>query len=133
VARHINEKHPNSSNFDGNDFSKDFMDNVTFNGSSLKGAIFSNGCDYSDIEFHCCNMTGAKIEGACFEGKLSFKCSILDQANFKGAKHDGKLIPNQKIIAEARSLKGATLPDGSKYEATEPSKTNNCAKDCLHE
>lgn len=99
--------------FDRSDLSTCHLSNITFKSIPLRYTSFEGGVLYFNVTFLSCDMTGANLSGASFEDGVSFTDSTLDGANLLGASHDGELIPCEKLVAEARSLKGAIMPNGS--------------------
>jgi uncharacterized protein YjbI with pentapeptide repeats len=78
------------------DLSKAFLCGINLCGAGLSGANFSGA-----------NLTDANLSGA-----------FLDGANFSGATLIGAKLSGTKVdleqLKQAKSLKGATMPDGSK-------------------
>ncbi len=97
-------------------FTKDQLSGVRFIGTTLVGARFDGGTNYFDVTFEHCNMIGAVLDNAAFSGTLSFKGSNLTNASLRNATHKGVLIP-KSLLAEASSLSGTILPDGTIHHA----------------
>jgi uncharacterized protein YjbI with pentapeptide repeats len=74
-----------------------------FHGADLRGAILYE-----------VNLAGANLSGANLSG-VDLKRACLDKANLSGADLGGDIITDEQL-AQASSLKGATLPDGSMHE-----------------
>jgi hypothetical protein len=69
------------------------------------------GADLREVDLYNANLSGATLEGANLEG------ANLYEVNFSGADLEGATLVGAKIIpeqlAQARSLKGAIMPDGT--------------------
>ncbi len=60
------------------------------------------------------NLSGANLEGANLE-QTDLTDANLQQANLKAANLHGARVSNEQL-AQARSLEGATMPDGTKHD-----------------
>ena len=70
----------------------------------MRGVILSDAnLSYADLRY--ADLSGANLQDVDWEG------AILDNANFEGAQNTSK-----EILEGAASLKGATMPDGSKHD-----------------
>jgi hypothetical protein len=86
--------------------------------ADLKGADLK-GADLNSIDLEGADLRGADLRGA----NLSYTYlhqAHLEGANLQGADLRGAVLTDAKVIddqlAEARSLEGATMPNGQKYE-----------------
>jgi hypothetical protein len=86
--------------------------------ADLKGADLT-GADLNSIDLEGADLRGADLRGA----NLSYTYlhqAHLEGANLQGADLRGAVLTGAKVIddqlAEARSLEGATMPNGQQYE-----------------
>jgi hypothetical protein len=82
-------------NLDGADLSKVDLHNADLRGASLISADLS-AADLSDTDLEYANLSGADLSGA-------------DLSHANG-------ITNEQLEQQAKSLEGATMPNGQKYE-----------------
>jgi hypothetical protein len=83
---------------------------IDLDGANLEGAYVS-GMDLSGTDLSDANLKGADLEGAKLKG------ANLEGANLKDAYLSGaRGVTNEQLEQQAASLKGATMPNGQKYE-----------------
>jgi hypothetical protein len=72
-----------------------------------------NGCNLSSI-----NLQGANLKDASFKNAnlkdANLRSTYLGSADFSGANLQGAYVSKEQLM-QAKSLKGATMPDGSKH------------------
>lgn len=95
---------------------------VCLSGADLRGAnlILANlmsadlsKANISDASFIEADLFGAKLVGA------NLKNSILRNANLEEVDFTGAKVSHEQL-AQAKSLKGAIMPDGTKYNESDP-------------
>jgi uncharacterized protein YjbI with pentapeptide repeats len=91
-----------------------FLCAADFSHASLSSAAFAN------TYFMDANLSGANLSGALL-GESNFTGANLSGANLIGADLSDAYFVEAKVndeqLAYCKSLKGATMPDGKKYEA----------------
>lgn len=86
---------------------------ANFNGAYLEGASF-RGAILRRANLSWADLTGADLSGADLsEANLSY--ALLNGADLSNARLAGALITPEQL-QDTHSLKGATLPDGSKHQ-----------------
>lgn len=108
---------------DGADFSRAMLYRAPFDGSSLIGVNFSGayleGASFRGAILQNANLSWADLNGTDLSGSdlseadLSF--ASLQGADLSNATLKGTIVTPEQL-EQARSLEGATLPDGTKYE-----------------
>jgi hypothetical protein len=115
------------------DFQGANLRDADLNGANLSGANLGgadlNGANLSDADLVGANLSGAHLLGADLSGANLSDADLagaglfftnLIGANLSGADLSGANLTDAKVtdeqLAEAKSLKGATLPDGTKHE-----------------
>jgi hypothetical protein len=75
-----------------------------------------SGADLSDVDLDAANLSGAILSGAdlsdAYLSSADLSGANLSRANLRGA----GVITNEELEQQAASLKGATMPNGQKYE-----------------
>jgi uncharacterized protein YjbI with pentapeptide repeats len=108
----------------GADLSEADLSRADLSGANL-GADLSGETNLSDANLQDANLSGTDLGGADLEGaNLSHAClrdAYLDGVDLSGAykvNNEGSKRPitNEELEQQASSLKGATMPDGQKYE-----------------
>ena len=125
-------------NLSGADLSQADLSKTNLNRANLSGALL-NGTVLSGADLSGADLSGADLSGAFLLGtllswanlseanlsKASLIGANLSGATLNGATPNGANLSGAKVttdqLAKARSLEGATLPDGSKYTVAEPS------------
>ncbi len=125
-------------NLSGADLSKADLSKTNLNRANLSGALLNgtvlSGADLSGADLSGANLSGAFLLGALLSwanlseanlSKANLVGANLSGATLNGANPSGANLSGAKLttdqLAKARSLEGATLPDGSKHTVTEPS------------
>jgi membrane protein implicated in regulation of membrane protease activity len=92
---------------------------ANLSGANLSGAVLS------EAVLDRTNLSGADLSGANLSG------ANLSGANLSGANLTGVNLIGAKVtwiqLAQAKSLEGATLPDGTKYASKGPSESEEAA------
>jgi len=87
-------------------------------GAILRGAILDRAIleatDLSRAYFYETGLSGANLSGANLSG-ANLVSSSIDGADLNGADLRGTIVREEQLN-EARSLKGATMPDGTKHD-----------------
>ena len=96
------------------------LENADLNGAYLDDAGLSEAdlsdADLSGAGMHEADLTGASLENADLRGAYMSDVGVSD-ADLSGADfRDAKYITRDELERYAGSLKGATMPDGQKYE-----------------
>ncbi len=104
----------NQANFSGNSFDK-----ANFHDAELKGANLS-GTDLSNVNLSGANLHGANLKDASLIG-ADLRFAKLSGANLRGVRFDGAnlsdaIINVEELEKQAKSLNGATMPDGSIHD-----------------
>jgi uncharacterized protein YjbI with pentapeptide repeats len=100
----LNEVYLAWSDLTDADLTKATLTRANLNGTIMRGVILSDAnLSYADLRY--ADLSGANLQDVDWEG------AILDNANFEGAQNTSK-----EILEGAASLKGATMPDGSKHD-----------------
>lgn len=95
-----------------------FLFNVNFHDADLTGAYLN------DTDLQSSNMSGANLTGTCLNGAdlcssnlsgIDLSCAALKDANLTGANMTDSQITAEQL-ANVKSLKRATMPDGTKHE-----------------
>ena len=111
----------NYANLEGAFLMKAHLDRTHLKGSNLRGAILSgadlliarlNAADLENADLAGANLHAANLEGANLRGANLEAANVLI-ANLEGACLERAYITSEQLAA-AKSLKGATLPDGAK-------------------
>ena len=101
--------------------------------ADLRGAYLSNaklsGANLRLADLRGADLFSANLRGADLSGALLSDADTLDSANLSGADLiglrksfegpnpiDWRDVYNAEIVAQTHALKGATMPDGQKYE-----------------
>jgi hypothetical protein len=75
-----------------------------------------SSADLSDVDLDAANLSGAILSGAdlsdAYLSSADLSGANLSRANLRGA----GVITNEELEQQAASLKGATMPNGQKYE-----------------
>lgn len=96
--------------------------NADLSGADLVGADFSDG-ELGGINLSAANLDGANLSGANLSQadlsqaglyKANLDSSLLDGADLSMASLEGASV-TQNQLNKAKSLQGATMPDGSKH------------------
>jgi uncharacterized protein YjbI with pentapeptide repeats len=91
---------------------------------SLKGATMPDGkmyrnsrrADLSEVDLSGVDLSGVDLKGANLE-EANLERANLEGANLEEANLRGIFgITNEELENQAKSLKGATMPDGSKHD-----------------
>jgi len=90
------------------------LKNAFLNGADLSGASLY-GADLTNANLSCANLTGADLTGEAHRSSEDdFLGADLTNADLSDANlTNAKATPEQ--LAKAKTLKGATMPDGSKH------------------
>jgi uncharacterized protein YjbI with pentapeptide repeats len=105
------------------DFRTTMFPNCDFSGANLSRANFRQAPDLSNADFRGADLAGADFRGAVLPG-AKLTVYTLSDTNFEGADLRDALVTDRanntvsiELFARAcKSLKGATLPNGQKYE-----------------
>jgi|SRR5215211_802668 uncharacterized protein YjbI with pentapeptide repeats len=117
----------NGATLNGADLSNATLYKSQVKGTNLSDAVLSHadlsyasplGADFEDADLSDADLSGALLSGADLSGALlvdaNLSSSILSEANLSGADlTDAKVTEEQ--LEQAKSLEGATMPDGSKH------------------
>jgi uncharacterized protein YjbI with pentapeptide repeats/cell division protein FtsB len=100
-----------------------YLKNAFLSGANLSGANLSEadlsfayliGADLSDAYLNFANLKNARLRNANLSG------AALGNANLSGANLSGAVLEGANVtdkqLDQARSLEGATMPNGQKYE-----------------
>jgi uncharacterized protein YjbI with pentapeptide repeats len=94
------------------------LNEANLNGANLKGANLS-GANLSGAWLMQANLSGANLIGAGLSGARLMEAN-LRLTNLSGANLSGADLTSAKVtdkqMTKAKSLKGATMPDGTKQE-----------------
>jgi uncharacterized protein YjbI with pentapeptide repeats len=100
----------NIADLRGADLSNAFLFHANLSVANLRGADLSNAYLYnanlSDAEMYSADLSGAEMHSA------DLSKADLSKADLAGAKG----ITSEELEQQARSLEGATMPNGQKYE-----------------
>lgn len=93
-------------------FSMANLSNANLRKAPDLGSDFS-GADLTGADLSGANLPGAKLtvytlSGANFERAILYGAQVTDRS--------GNIVTDEELDAECKSLKGATLPNGQKYE-----------------
>ncbi len=96
---------------------------ANLHGADLSGADLSGadlgGADLSDTWLEWANLSGANLSGANLSDTSLAGANLIGAnligANLSGAYLVGEYVTSEQL-AEAKSLKGATMPDGTKHD-----------------
>lgn len=92
-----------------------FIPKANFHWANLQGANLA-GAFISEASFWRTNLTGANLTGANLQ-RANLEGVILEEANLEGADLQGANLKDAVVtpeqLAQAASLQGATMPDGS--------------------
>jgi uncharacterized protein YjbI with pentapeptide repeats len=97
------------------DLQEAILQEAILQGADLQGAILTG------VKLQGADLQGAKLQGANLEGSWSFiqeadlEGAILTGVNLEGVNLQGAEVTDEQLI-QAKSLEGATMPDGQKYE-----------------
>src|SRR5215212_10268877 len=101
------------ANLEGTELQSAKLQGANFEGTNLQGARLE-GTNLQDASLQEANLRGAYLRGARLLG-ARLQGADLQEADLRGADlRDAKVTDEQ--LADTRSLQGATMPDGQKYE-----------------
>ncbi len=88
---------------------------ISLKGANLKGAKLS-GAILRGADLSGADLSGADLSGVDL-GEPDLKPAELRKADLSGADLNGSIgVTNEELEQQAKSLKGAIMPDGQKYE-----------------
>jgi uncharacterized protein YjbI with pentapeptide repeats len=87
------------------------LDETNLKGAKLQGANLSG-----DASLRNTNLKGANLQGANLSGEVDLSDANLESANLEGANLEGAEGVTDQQLAAAKSLEGATMPNGQNYE-----------------
>jgi uncharacterized protein YjbI with pentapeptide repeats len=82
-----------------------FLRNARLKGANMQGADLHGDTDLSQADLRDTDLSGANLRGA-----------TLTNADLRGANLTNAEGLSEEQLAEVKSLEGATMPDGQKYE-----------------
>jgi uncharacterized protein YjbI with pentapeptide repeats len=88
-----------------------YLSNSILSGFNVSGAVDLRGADLRFADLRYANLFGAYLSNADLSGAYLSNANLHD-ANLSEAKG----ITNEELAQRAASLKGATMPNGQKYE-----------------
>jgi uncharacterized protein YjbI with pentapeptide repeats len=96
-----------------------YLEGADLRGADLRGA-YLEGADLEDADLYDANLEGANLEGADLEDAYlegaDLEGADLRDANLEGALLEGaRGIGKEQLEKQAKNLRGATMPDGSKH------------------
>jgi uncharacterized protein YjbI with pentapeptide repeats len=105
-------RHANLSDTDltGLAFIDAFLFQADLSGANLSGALLED-CDLSSADLSGADLSGANLTNA------DLRSAILSGADLSDAYFVEADVTDDEQLAYCKSLKGATMPDGKKYEA----------------
>jgi uncharacterized protein YjbI with pentapeptide repeats len=101
----LNEAYLHGADLSGANLSGTHLMGANLEGAKLIGTDLS-GANLSEADLNEASLSGADLSGADLSG-ASLGARLLFEAT---------LYPNEQLEQQAKSLKGATMPDGQKYE-----------------
>jgi uncharacterized protein YjbI with pentapeptide repeats len=108
----LNEADLFESNLNGADITRANLRAANLSGADLRGSRLNDAdirdADLSGVNLNVSDMVGANLRGAKLEG-VKLLGANLSQADLSGTQI------NRTELQQAKSLEGATLPDGSKH------------------
>jgi uncharacterized protein YjbI with pentapeptide repeats len=87
------------------------LDETNLKGAKLQGANLSG-----DTSLRNTNLKGASLQGANLSGEVDLSNANLESVNLEGANLEGAEGVTDQQLAAAKSLEGATMPNGQNYE-----------------
>lgn len=106
------------ANLRGADLTRANLSGANLNGANLTGCCLSEAdlsqSDLSGVNLNVCDLTGANLRGAKLGGAELVGVD-LSEADLSQADLSGTRITRTNL-EKAKSLEGATLPDGTKHE-----------------
>jgi uncharacterized protein YjbI with pentapeptide repeats len=87
-----------------------YLPSIDLSGSDLRGADLRRA-DLNEADLGGAMLSGADLHGADLSGGADFSGADLSNANLKAATG----ITTEELEKQAKSLKGAIMPDGSKH------------------
>lgn len=91
-----------------------YLNRANLGGAYLRGANL-NGTNLSRANLREAYLSGADLSGADLSG-ADLSHAYLREANLNGANLSGARVLTAEELLQAKSLKNATMPDGTKYE-----------------
>jgi uncharacterized protein YjbI with pentapeptide repeats len=115
VLRLLNDAHLIEGNAPIIDLYSARLNGAVLGGMDLSGTSLS-GADLPKANLEDANLSGAKLEDVNFSG-ANLKNANLSDANLSSADlSSAEGVTNEELDQQAHSLKGATIPNGQKYE-----------------
>jgi uncharacterized protein YjbI with pentapeptide repeats len=126
----LDDANLSGANLIGADLSFAFLERANLSGANLSEAnlyeAYAYDANLSEADLWCADLYKARLKGANLsEADLSganlseadLSEADLSGANFKEANLKGAIgITNEELEKQAKSLKGATMPDGTKHD-----------------
>ena len=102
----------------GANLSEDLLSNTKLSDADLSGANLTrailSGANLSDADLSGANLSGANLGAGDLSVSLLSGDFALSGADLSGANLKGATVTGEQL-AQAKSLEGATMPDGSKH------------------
>src|SRR5260370_6630806 len=120
----LGEASLSKANLHGADLSRAYLREARLSGANLGGANLS-GANLIKASLSAANLSEANLSGADLRGAYTFgeedyeEEADLSGANLSGANLTGAIVTDEQL-SKAKSLKGATMPDGSIYPYSFP-------------
>jgi Pentapeptide repeats (8 copies) len=118
VGASLKQANLSGADLSGANLSGANLNEANLNGANLKGANLS-GANLSGAWLMQANLSGANLIGAGLSGARLMEAN-LRLTNLSGANLSGADLTSAKVtdkqMTKAKSLKGATMPDGTKQE-----------------